>query len=99
MVLGETSYDTYREVRDIKKDLLPVIDLLEIDVPEAAPWRKDRDEEFARSPSVERDPTPEELELHQKILKAAEDADRAKEAIAEAYNELGKSFVDPEEEG
>jgi hypothetical protein len=96
MVLRETSYDLYREFRDIKRDLLPVIDLLGIDLPEAAPWRKDRDEEFARSPSVEKDLTPEELELHRNILKAAEDIDRAKEEIGKVYDERGNALLGPE---
>ncbi len=96
-VIAVLREDTGYDDEELRGDLLAVIDLLGIELPEAESWRKEREENLARDPSPET-PCPEALEIHQKILGSLEKLDRAEEMREEAYQELGRQFAEPEGE-
>jgi hypothetical protein len=82
---------------DLREKILPVIDLLKIEVPEARSWRKERQEKLARQPSAE-EFSPEALEIHEKILGAIEQMDQAAELCDDVYRELERRLAEPEGE-
>jgi hypothetical protein len=81
----------------LERKLLPVLDVLGVELAEADAWRRARAEDHARHP-LRDDPSPEAEEIHRKILESVEARYHSDEEIHRIYGELGRSFAEEEEE-
>jgi hypothetical protein len=84
-------------VEELKSKFLAVIDLLGIEVPDVAEWRRERQERFDKAPSPEV-VNPEALEIHRKILGTLEKMDEAERTIEDAFQALGTHLGESEED-
>ena len=80
----------------LERKLLPVLDVLGVELPEAEAWRQARAEDHARHP-LRDEPSPEVERIHRELLATMEAIYRSDEEVHRIYSELGRRFAEESE--